>query len=159
MCFRRISSLTAVVLTVLQQLFITLSLGSRLPGPNPRVSVLPKGVSPHGVFLTGWSHFTSLISKLEKQSRYVSLDRASEEAKKGAGGNGKTRWKGLHHSNITHRCSLTPNYLSSKFIPRSDVTSYNLRDSKKKLAIPLPRTNYYKNSFGYSGAVLWNSLP
>ena len=50
---------------------------------------------------------------------------------------------------------LAPNYLSSKFIQRSDViTSYNLRDSDGKLAIPLPRTNYYKNSFGYSGAVL-----
>ena len=55
---------------------------------------------------------------------------------------------------------LAPNYLFSKFIQRSDViASYNLRDSYNKLAIPLPRTNYYKNSFGYSGAVLWNSLP
>ena len=55
---------------------------------------------------------------------------------------------------------LTPNYLSSKFVQRSDViTSYNLRDSENKLAIPLPRTNYYKNSFVCSGAVLWNSLP
>ena len=54
---------------------------------------------------------------------------------------------------------LTPNYLSSRFIQRSDViTSYNLRNSETKLAIPLPRTNYYKNSFGCSGAVLWNSL-
>ena len=36
---------------------------------------------------------------------------------------------------------LAPNYLSSKFIQRSDViTSYNLRDSDGKLAIPLPRT-------------------
>ena len=52
---------------------------------------------------------------------------------------------------------LTTNYLSSKFIQRSDVnviTSYNLRDSESNLAIPLPRANYYKNSFGYSGAVL-----
>ena len=41
---------------------------------------------------------------------------------------------------------LAPNYLSSKFIQRSDViTSYNLHDSDNKLAIPLPRTNYYKN--------------
>ena len=55
---------------------------------------------------------------------------------------------------------LTPNYLTSKFILRSDViTSYNLRDSENKLAIPLPRTNYFKNSLSYSGAVLWNSLP
>ena len=55
---------------------------------------------------------------------------------------------------------LAPNYLSSKFNQRSDViTSYNLRDSDNKLAIPLPRTNHYKNSFAYSGAVLCNSLP
>ena len=55
---------------------------------------------------------------------------------------------------------LAPNYLSSKFIQRSGViTSHNLRDSDNKLAIPLPRTNHYKNSFAYSGAVLWNSLP
>jgi len=55
---------------------------------------------------------------------------------------------------------LAPNYLSSKFIQRSDaITSYNLRNSDNKLAIPLPRTNHYKNSFGYSDAVLWNSLP
>ena len=55
---------------------------------------------------------------------------------------------------------LVPNYLSSKFIQRSDmITVHNLRDSDGKLAIPLNRTNYCKNSFGYSGAVLWNSLP
>ena len=37
--------------------------------------------------------------------------------------------------------------------------AYNLRDSENKLNVPLPRTNYYKNSFSYSGAILWNSLP
>ena len=39
------------------------------------------------------------------------------------------------------------------------ITSYNLRYSDGKLVIPLPRTNYYKNSFCCSGAVLWSSLP
>ncbi|CAH3180943.1 unnamed protein product, partial [Porites lobata] len=52
---------------------------------------------------------------------------------------------------------LAPNYLSSKFERRE--VAYNLRDSENKLNIPLPRTNYYKNSFSYSGAILWNSLP
>jgi len=44
---------------------------------------------------------------------------------------------------------LTCNYLSSKFIPMMGdvITSYNLRDSQNKLAIPLTRTNYYRNSF------------
>ena len=45
---------------------------------------------------------------------------------------------------------LAPDYMSSKFILRSDLfNSYNLRDSE----------NYYRNSFCYSGAVLWNNLP
>ena len=49
---------------------------------------------------------------------------------------------------------LAPNYLSSKFERRE--VAYNLRDSENKLNVPLPRTNYYKNSFSYSGAILWN---
>ena len=52
---------------------------------------------------------------------------------------------------------LAPNYLSSKFERRE--VAYNLRDSENKLNVPFPRTNYYKNSFSYSGAILWNSLP
>ena len=52
---------------------------------------------------------------------------------------------------------LAPDYLCSKFEKRE--TAYDLRDSENKLNVPLPRTNYYKNSFTYSGAILWNSLP
>ena len=55
---------------------------------------------------------------------------------------------------------LAPDYLSSKFIQRSDIFNYyNLRDSENKLAVPLPHTNYYRNCFCYSGAVLWNNFP
>ena len=50
----------------------------------------------------------------------------------------------------------SPLYLQNLFSVRS--TSYNLRDSEIKLDLPKPRTNYRKPSFGYSGAVLWNSL-
>ena len=53
---------------------------------------------------------------------------------------------------------LVPEYLSSKFLKRNG-TRYSLRDSENKLVVPLPRTNYLKNSFSYSGAALWNSLP
>ncbi|XP_031575394.1 uncharacterized protein LOC116309010 [Actinia tenebrosa] len=54
---------------------------------------------------------------------------------------------------------LTPAYLSSIFIDRSNITNYSLRNTEGKLAIPRPRTNYLKNSFSYDGAVIWNSLP
>ena len=54
---------------------------------------------------------------------------------------------------------LVPTYLQSIFTDRSNITQYELRDTVGKLAVPLPRTNYLKNSFSYQGAVLWNSLP
>ena len=54
---------------------------------------------------------------------------------------------------------LAPGYLNSIFTDRSSIINYTLRDTENKLAIPKPRTNYLKNSFSYSGAVLWNSLP
>ena len=53
---------------------------------------------------------------------------------------------------------LVPEYLTSKFIQRNEG-NYSLRDSVNKLVVPFPRTNYMKNSFSYSGATLWNSLP
>ena len=52
---------------------------------------------------------------------------------------------------------LAPEYMRSMFIYRDTV--YSLRDAEEKLNIPKPRTNYLKNSFSYTGAVLWNSLP
>ena len=54
---------------------------------------------------------------------------------------------------------LAPNYHRSKFTYRSNVSSYSWRDTNDNLTIPLPHTNFMKNSFTYSGAVLWNSLP
>ena len=54
---------------------------------------------------------------------------------------------------------LAPQYLRDKFVHRNNISNYSLRDAENKLAIPLSRTNYMKNSFSYSGAVLWNSLP
>ena len=44
------------------------------------------------------------------------------------------------------------------------VTLYTVRTDVKhlsmenKLAVPLLRTNFLKNSFSYNGAVIWNSL-
>ena len=53
---------------------------------------------------------------------------------------------------------LTPDDLSSKFADPSSVSNYSLRDTEGKLAIPKPLTNYMKNRFSYSRAVLCNSL-
>ncbi len=54
---------------------------------------------------------------------------------------------------------LAPEYHRSKFVDRSCVSGYSLTDTVGKLAVPFPRTNYLRNSFSYSGAVTWNSLP
>ena len=52
---------------------------------------------------------------------------------------------------------LAPVYLHDLFSERH--TDYDLRDSFGKLNYPRPRTDYLKRSFGYSGALLWKSLP
>ena len=64
-----------------------------------------------------------------------------------------------HTAIMVFKClhGLAPDYLNSKFQLREDT--YGLRNSNAKLNIPLPRTDYYKNSIRYRGAVLWNSLP
>jgi len=54
---------------------------------------------------------------------------------------------------------LVPDYLRTMFSNRSDMCTYSLRGSTGKLTVPLPRTNFLKNSFSYRDAVLWNSLP
>ena len=58
-----------------------------------------------------------------------------------------------------HLNNTAPEYLSSRFVRRCDLTSYNLRENEYKLAVPQPRTEFYKRSLSYSGSVLWNGLP
>ena len=55
--------------------------------------------------------------------------------------------------------NTAPEYLTSSFVRRCDLTSYNLRENEYKLAVPQPRTEFYKRSLSYSGSVLWNGLP
>ena len=54
---------------------------------------------------------------------------------------------------------IAPQYLRDKFVHCSNISNHSPCDTENKLAIPLPCTNYMKNSFSYSGAVLWNILP
>ena len=55
--------------------------------------------------------------------------------------------------------NIAPEYLTLCFVRRCDLTSYNLRGNEYKLAVPQPRTEFYKRSLSYSRSVLWNSLP
>ena len=36
---------------------------------------------------------------------------------------------------------------------------YNLRISRRNLAFPVVKANYYQNCFAYTGAKVWNALP
>ena len=54
---------------------------------------------------------------------------------------------------MVYKClhGLAPEYLCSKFSKHNSVYS--------RYYVPLPRTNYLKKSFSYSGAITWNNLP
>ena len=54
---------------------------------------------------------------------------------------------------------LAPAYLNDMFEADTGVTNYNLRNSNKNLALPRARTDYYRKSFAFTGAKIWNSLP
>ncbi len=53
---------------------------------------------------------------------------------------------------------LAPNALVNLFMPKRDVTDYELRGSSTSLQIPFPRTENIKKSFSYDGAKLWQFL-
>ena len=57
----------------------------------------------------------------------------------------------IHLATMVYKAinGLAPEYLRSKFVDRSCVSGYSLRDTVGKLAVPFPRTN----------SVTWNSLP
>ena len=65
-----------------------------------------------------------------------------------------TNTSGHHGYKSIH--GLAPDYLGSLFT-KCDPP-YNLRNSENKVAVPLPRINFLKNSFSYNGVVIWNSL-
>ena len=59
-----------------------------------------------------------------------------------------------------HKCihKRGPTYHHDKFIKQSDMGNSRTRGASK-LYLHRPRTDFYKTSFEYSGAKLWNSLP
>ena len=77
------------------------------------------------------------------------------------------KWSKLVHQRAISKAIMmhsivnntAPEYLTSRFVRRCDLTSYNLRENEYKLAVPQPRTEFYKRSLSYSGSVLWNGLP
>ena len=54
---------------------------------------------------------------------------------------------------------MTPAYLEEIFASNIGRSIYNLRTPRWNLALPAVKTNYYRNSFAYTGAKVWNALP
>ena len=116
-----------------------------------------------------WSNFNkTLADKLQKlQNRaarvltFSSYDTSADPLIRQLGWNKLDNQRKFHKAVMVHKSlhGLAPDYLCSMFTDRSSINSYSLRDTEGKLAIPKPRTDYLKNSFSYSGAVFWNSLP
>lgn len=108
----------------------------------------------------------TLQDKLQKlQNRaarvltYSNYDADADNILENLGWKNLTCQRQIQRATIVYKSlhGLVPEYLCSRFVSRD--TKYSLRDSVSKVTVPLPRTNYYKNSLSYSGAVLWNSLP
>ena len=51
-----------------------------------------------------------------------------------------------------------PTYLEDLFRPKETNNQIELRDLIIKLAVPLPKTDCYKQFISYGGSILWNNL-
>ena len=127
-------------------------------------------VQPYFAFCDGvWGNCSkNLSSKLQKlQNRaarvltFSNYDCSTSELFQ------NLKWSKLVHQRAVSKAIMmhsivnntAPEYLTSRFVRRCDLTSYNLRENEYKLAVPQPRTEFYKRSLSYSGSVLWNGLP
>ena len=54
---------------------------------------------------------------------------------------------------------MTPAYLEDIFTRNVGRSVYNLKISRRNLALPAVKTDYYRNSFAYTRAKIWNALP
>lgn len=76
-------------------------------------------------------------------------------------------WKKLYQRRLKQKAimmfkvvnGLAPPYLIDMFSKKQSSKTYGLRGSIKDLQLPKVRTDYYKTSFAFTGAKLWNSLP
>ena len=53
--------------------------------------------------------------------------------------------------------NMAPEYLCQKFVIMR--STYDTRGSSSRFQLPLPKTNYGKNSFGHRGQFISNKLP
>ena len=99
------------------------------------------------------------MSPLVKSSTFSGYDASADPLIEILGWQKLESQRSFHKAVMVYKSlnGLAPEYMRSMFIYRDTV--YSLRDAEGKLNIPKPRTNYLKNSFSYTGAVLWNSLP
>ena len=56
--------------------------------------------------------------------------------------------------------NLTPSYLNNLYSYTSDIHQRSLRSTTDNLLyVPKPKTEIFRNSFSYSGSMMWNAIP
>ena len=76
-------------------------------------------------------------------------------------------WRKLCHQRLEKKSimiyktlhEMTPEHLRSRFVYRDNARAYCLRNTKNKLVLPQPRTDYLRRRFSYSGVQLWTTYP
>ena len=125
-------------------------------------------IEPHFYHCSAvWDGLTKLLNeKLQKlQNRAMrvitksSYDTSSRFLLNLLGWDNLSVRRAKQNTNLMYKCinNLAPAYLCNLFAPRT--LNYYFCNTKRKLMLPKPKTDYLKRSFSYSGALLWNNLP
>ena len=105
------------------------------------------------------------LQKLQNRAGRVILraayDVSSEDILKELGWSDLKTRRAKHKATQMFKISTgeAPNYLTDRFFKVEARNPYNIRNSELNINLPLPKTDFMKRSFLYTGPKLSNSLP
>ena len=95
--------------------------------------------------ITGASYLTVRTSDIFEQLNWEKLNER------------RMRQKAIMMFKIVN--GMAPPYLVDMFSRKHSNKAYHMRGSNQDLQLPKANTNYYRNSFAFTGTEVWNSLP
>ena len=102
-------------------------------------------------------HNTMSPARARTRSTRSGVERANHEATVPPKKEKRNKQKALMMFKIMN--GMTPAYLEDIFTRNIGRSVYNLRISRRNPALTTVKTDYYRNSFAYTGAKIWNALP
>ena len=112
--------------------------------------------------LNNWNKKVGSPSSFRRKRPFISMNSSASIESLSKSERARARARANHAKNDAQKgCAMQLNGITLKdmFSKNIGTSCYNLRTSREDIALPRARTGYYRNSFAFTGAKIWNSLP